>query len=106
MKARAPRSILDMGPLELDAAIEQVCGLPMPPRDAPNYRELLAEHEVAANFLMFACGAKSIEAAKLAASAWTLSNPVLPVSELVPHIERGLGRKLLPVEIETGALSG
>lgn len=105
-KRTAPRGIHEMTAAELDAEVERICGLPMPPRDAPNYRELLAEHEVAANFLIFLRTAQGDpDAAKARAAEFTLRNHVLPVDELAPHIERAMGRKLLAEELATKTIS-
>jgi hypothetical protein len=80
-------------------------GLPCPPDDAPNARELWAEWEVASNFLReLNSSPDKPEAAKLAAAEYTLRNHAWPIEQLTPHIERALGRKLLADEIASGML--
>ncbi len=89
---------------QLIADIERVSGLPCPPRGAPNERELWAEHEVAANFLIHMRGASNPDDARIQAAEFTLRNPVYPLEMLRPHIERGLGRKLTDAEFDSRAV--
>jgi hypothetical protein len=97
MKVAREKGVHEMTMPELNAAIEHLCGLPCPPVGSP--RELYAEHEVAANFLAFVRDAENAEQAKRAAAEWTMQNNVFPLEELTPHIERAMGRKLLPAEV-------
>jgi hypothetical protein len=89
---------------DLRAEIESICGLPCPPPGVPNERDLWAQHEVASNFLLEARRGGDPEENRKAAAEWTLQNHAHPLNELVPHIERALGRKLLPEEIAAGTL--
>lgn len=90
--------------MSLREEIELLSGLPCPPHGAPNERDLWAQHEVAANFLLEARRGGDPEANRKAAAEWTLQNHAHPIAELVPHIERALGRKLLQEEIAAGVL--
>ena len=91
----------ELSAAELRARIERICGLPCPPDDS---REAWAEHEVVSNFLLEARMCSDIDRAKRAAVEYTLQNNVYPLEMLRPHLERGLGRKLLDEEISAGIL--
>lgn len=89
---------------ELRSEIEHTTGLPCPPSGGADERELWAQHEVTSNFLLYLRLGGDPEAAKIAAAEYTLQHHAFPIGELVPHIERALGRKLLDTEIQTGTL--
>jgi hypothetical protein len=89
---------------DLRAEIESICGLPCPPPGVPNELDLWAQHEVASNFLLEARRGGDPEENRKAAAERTLQNHAHPLHELVPHIERALGRELLQEEIAAGVL--
>ncbi len=98
------RTPAPVGGDELREELERLSGLPCPPRGAANERDLWAQWEVASNFLLYARQGGDPEAAKIAAAEYTLQHHAWPIAELVPHIERALGRVILPEEIATGVL--
>ncbi|MER9743955.1 hypothetical protein [Mesorhizobium sp. M0187] len=89
---------------DICAALERLSGLPCPPHDAPDQRELWAQYEVTSNFLLAARYSNDPVKARCQAAEYTLRNAVYPLEMLRPHIERGLGRKLLDDEIVVGEL--
>ena len=94
-----------MNSREIGAELERNCGLPFPSLDAPDYRELLAQYEVASGILIsLRNAAGDPDQAKREAIEWMLQNHALPLNELAPHLERAMMRKLLPAEIESGTL--
>lgn len=89
---------------DISAELQRISGLPCPPCGIENEREMWAAHEVASGILLELRFNDDPEAAKLAALQYTMQNPVHPIGELIPHIERALGRKLLQGEIAAGTI--
>src|SRR5262245_8266555 len=78
------------------------CGLPLPPSGAP----IIEHHKyaVAGFFLLFCSEAKSAAEGKTQATNFLLQSWGNGLENLLPHIERALGRKLKPEELAASAI--
>lgn len=87
---------------EICEAMERISGLRPPAPDASS--ELWAQYDVASTFCMMLRDFDDPGQARRAAAEFVLQNPVYPLDETRPHIERGLGRELSDDEIALRAL--
>lgn len=93
-----------MSGASLRAALEHICGLPAPAADCENEMEQWAAYEVASNLMLQCRFTADPEQAKIEAIAYTLKHHAWPLEMLAPHLERVMGRKLLPQELADGTL--
>lgn len=94
-----PRS--EMSRKELADASQKWTGLPVPPLGAP--RETMNQWAVSQMFLLHLGSMPDPVAAKVEATNCLLSHP--DALHFIPYVERVIGRKFTPEEIEAGRIA-